>query len=217
MSPVTSYVLMLIMLIPAVAHAGISIYPREVIVQDEAESITVHNLGTEPEYVSIKLSRLLNPGVSLEDEQLQAIGETEHPSLYATPFRMTLAPGQRKHITLKPLRTVSTEQIYRLDVRPEVTAMTSGRAGRVGTVVIKIAHGGLVRHLPQKTSAAIQVFCLANGARISATGNVRHRVEGAEVDGTVQEPFNVYPDTPRLLTGKRVAIPGYPVCTSTVP
>ncbi|WP_233588350.1 hypothetical protein [Herminiimonas sp. KBW02] len=179
--------------------------------------VTVSNHGAEPEYVSVTLSRLQNPGVPLEDEQLQAVSETASPTLYATPFRMTLLPGQSKPITLKPLSEISTEQVYRLDVRPEVANMRTGRSGRVGMVVIKIAHSGIVRQLPRRQHQAMQVLCSADGARILATGNVRHRIEGAAIDGEVLEAFNVYPGTPRTLIGQHITVPGYPACTATPP
>jgi hypothetical protein len=206
-----------VMLMSAAAHANISIAPREAIVQDEVVTVTVSNQGTEPEYVSVRLSRLLNPGVPFEEEQLQPISETEQPTIYATPFRLSLAPGQSKVITIRPLSSVSTEQIYRLDVRPEVGKVTTGRSGTVGMIAVKIAHSGLVRQLPERQKESMQVLCVAEGARIVADGNVRYPVKEAKVDGELIEPFNVYPGTPKLLTGKRIAIPGHPVCTSQSP
>lgn len=203
--------------ITSTAHASIGIVPREAIVQDEAIKVTVSNDGIEPEYVSVRLSRLLNPGVPLQEEQLQPINEIEQPTIYATPFRLYLAPGQSKVITIKSLSTVSTEQIYRLDVRPEVGKVTTGRSGMVGMIAVKIAHSGLVRQLPKQQKESIQVLCVAEGARIVADGNVRYPVKEANVDGEEKGPFNVYPGTPKLLTGKRIAIPGHPTCTSQTP
>jgi hypothetical protein len=56
------------------------------------------------------------------------------------------------------------------------------------------------------------VECEATGARLTATGNVRHRVEGAKVDGQSIDDFNVYPGVPLPVTGHVVENPGHPVC-----
>ena len=39
-------------------------HPKEIEVRDEAVQVTVSNQGDRPEYVSVSLSRLLNPGAA---------------------------------------------------------------------------------------------------------------------------------------------------------
>ena len=58
--------------------------------------------------MSISLSRLMNPGVPLAEEKVEPVGESDQPALYAFPFKISLAPGQSKTITLKSLRAVET-------------------------------------------------------------------------------------------------------------
>ncbi|MBR8657908.1 hypothetical protein KDH83_31830, partial [Achromobacter sp. Marseille-Q0513] len=103
-------------------------------------TVQVSNLGDRPEYVSVALSRLLNPGVPLPVEELEAIGDTPMPGLYATPFRLSLAPGQSKFITLKPLNRLPAEQAYRLVVRPEKGVLGTGRDQTAGVLVVNIAY-----------------------------------------------------------------------------
>ena len=203
---------LLALLCSAPASALIDVYPKEIEVRDEAVQVTVSNQGDRPEYVSVSLSRLLNPGVPLRDEKLEPIGQTTAPTLYAAPFQMSLSPGQSKRIALKPLDGVKVEQVYRLVVKPEVGKMETGRQQMAGMVVVNIAYSALVRQVPEDRESAIQVECVAEGARITATGTVRHRVERAQVDGREIDAFNVYPGTPRLLRGARVAVPGQPAC-----
>ncbi|MBR8656102.1 hypothetical protein KDH83_22585 [Achromobacter sp. Marseille-Q0513] len=202
----------LALLCSAPASALIDVYPKEIEVRDEAVLVTVSNQGDRPEYVSVALSRLLNPGAPLRDEKLEPIGQTTVPTLYATPFQLTLSPGQSKRIALKPLDSVPVEQVYRLVVKPEVGKMETGRQQGAGMVVVNIAYSALVRQVPDNRESAIKVECVAEGARVVATGSVRHRVEGARVDGREIQPFNVYPGTPRLLRGARVTLPGQSAC-----
>lgn len=54
--------------------------------------------------------------------------------------------------------------------------------------------------------------CDATGARLTATGNVRHTVKGAQVDGRVLDDFNVYPGVPLPLQGRVVSVPGQAAC-----
>ncbi|WP_258128807.1 hypothetical protein [Achromobacter anxifer] len=97
---------------PASAHVDVT--PKLAVVQGKPASVYIVNRGDRAEYVSIALSRLLNPGVETEQERLEPVAQTEQPVLYVSPFKLSLAPGQSKTITLKPLADVEQEQVYRL-------------------------------------------------------------------------------------------------------
>nr|WP_208457413.1 MULTISPECIES: hypothetical protein [Burkholderia cepacia complex] len=192
--------------------AAIDLMPKEVQVDAKATAVQVVNNSDRPEYVSISLSRLLNPGVPLEDEWLEPVGESTHPSIYAYPFRMTLSPGQTKTITLKPLRAVETETVYRLDVKPVVKVLAAEKKAATANIVVNLGFSGLVRQLPEKERRTLSVTCEANGARVTATGTVRYPVTGAEADGHKLDDFNVYPGVSLPVPGRVVKIPGHPVC-----
>ncbi|WP_310644187.1 hypothetical protein [Burkholderia cenocepacia] len=200
------------MAIPAPSFAAIDLLPKEVTVDAEATTVRVVNNGDRPEYVSISLSRLLNPGVPLEDERLEPVGDATQPSLYAFPFRMTLAPGQTKILTLKPLRAVEMETVYRLDVKPVVKMLGTEQKKTAASVVFNLAFSALVRQLPAKPREALAVTCDADGARLQATGNVRYHVKGVKVDGRDLDGFNVYPGVPLPVKGHVVEIPDHPPC-----
>ncbi len=202
--------------IPVSASAVIDMLPKEATVEQKNQPITLVNNGDHTEYVSISLSRLLNPGVPLDEERLESVGDVTKPSLYAYPFRVSLAAGQTKTITLKPLRPVDTETVYRLDVQPVVKLLGSERRNASANVVVSLGFSGLVRQLPSKVREGLDVTCDGAGARLTATGTVRYHVEGAKADGHAVDAFNVYPGVPLPLAGRVVEIPGHPACRATV-
>ncbi|WP_175912016.1 hypothetical protein [Burkholderia metallica] len=199
-------------LIPGVAVATIDVFPKEIPVDSGTANVQIVNNGDRPEYVTISLSRLLNPGVPLKDEKLESVGNEANPALYAFPFKLTLAPGQTKSIALKPLRAVQAETVYRLDVKPEIKVMPQGQQKATGSIVVNLGFSALVRQMPESRKEALSVACDAHGARLTVTGTVRYAVKDAKVDGQAVEPFNVYPGVPRPLQGRVVEIPGQPTC-----
>jgi len=208
----SAFALMIGLLASQSTLGAIDLIPKEVVVHDKATAVQIINNGNRPEYVSISLSRLLNPGVPLEDEKLEPVGEAVKPALYASPFRLSLAPGQTKAITLKPLHPVESETIYRLDVKPVLKVLPDEQHKTSGTVIVNLSFSGLVRQLPAKENASLSVTCDTTGARVAASGSVRYKVEGAEVDGRALDNFNVYPGVPLPLIGHNIEIPGQRVC-----
>jgi len=194
------------------ALAHIDVTPKVAVVQGKPTSVHVVNQGDRAEYVSIALSRLLNPGVGTEQERLEPVSQTERPSLYVSPFRLSLAPGQSKTITLKPLADVEQEQVYRLDIKPVVNLLDRGGQGTSGNVVVTLAFSTLVRLLPQSETSELSQRCDAEGAWLAASGNVRYQVKDATADGRPVDPFHVYPGSPILLKGRAVQVPGQPSC-----
>ncbi|WP_321958999.1 hypothetical protein [Burkholderia cenocepacia] len=194
------------------SFAAIDLIPKEVKVEGGAVSVRVINNGDRPAYVSVSLSRLLNPGVSVNEERLEPVADAVRPALYASPFRMSLAPGQTKLVTLRPVRPVETETVYRLDVKPVVKVLSAEQKKALGNIVVNLGFRGLVRQLPSKAREGLAVACESSGARLTATGNVRYQVEGAKADGRVLDGFNVYPGVPIPVAGHVIEIPGHQAC-----
>lgn len=195
---------------PALAH--IDVAPKLAVVQGKPASVQIVNQGDRTEYVSIALSRLLNPGVAIEQERLEPVAQMEQPALYVYPFKLSLGPGQSKAITLKPLADVQQEQVYRLDIKPVVNQLDRGGAGTSGNVVVALAFSTLVRLLPQSETSTLSLRCEPDGARLAASGNVRYQVKDAVADGRSVDAFHVYPGTPILLKGRAIQVPGQPSC-----
>lgn len=212
MTPSRFLLLLLASALAAPASAHVDVTPKLAVVQGKPASVRIVNQGDRAEYVSIALSRLLNPGVETEQERLEPIAQTAQPALYVSPFKLSLAPGQSKTITLKPLADVEQEQVYRLDIKPVVNLLDRGEAGTSGNVVVTLAFSTLVRLLPQNETSELSLRCEPEGAWLAASGNVRYQVKDAVADGRPVEPFNVYPGTPILLKGHAIQVPGQPSC-----
>lgn len=84
-----------------------------------------------------------------------------------SPFSLTLAPGQSKIITLKPLEQVVQEQVYRLDVRPLVELSDSDDHGASGSVRLNLAFSILVRQMPSTEKVSLKVLCDLDGTRLN--------------------------------------------------
>lgn len=195
------------------AWAVIDLMPKMVEVQPgEPTSVTIVNQSDHTEFVTVALSRLLNPGVPYEDEKLESVGMSRNPLLYAYPFKLSLAPGQSKKITLKPLAPVQQEAVYRLDVKPATALKGQVREQIAGGVAVNLSFSALVRQLPEKQTSAIRTTCTTDGMTLSASGSVRYKVEALTVDGVRREEFNVYPGTPVMVSGRHIALSGEVVC-----
>ncbi len=197
---------------PASAHVDVT--PKLAVVQGKPASVYIVNQSGRAEYVSITLSRLLNPGVETGQERLEPVAQAAQPALYVSPFKLSLAPGQGKTITLKPLAEVEQEQVYRLDIKPVINLLDRGGTGASGNIVVTLAFSTLVRLLPQSETSKLSLRCEPEGAWLAASGNVRYQVKDAVADGRTVDPFHVYPGTPILLKGHAIQVPGQPSCSS---
>lgn len=195
------------------ASALINVTPSVTDVWDKPVSLDISNDGDRPEFVSITLSRLFNPGVEFADERMESIVQVTQPKLYATPFKLMLAPGQSKKITIKPLLPVAEEQVYRIDIKPVVNLIDPKLSSLAGNVVVNLAYSSLVRHLPVKETSTLTVKCEADGARFFASGTTRVHVKDVTVDGKPSESFNVYPGVPILVKGTKIKIPQQAGCS----
>lgn len=194
------------------ASALINVTPAVTEVSDKPVTLDISNDGERPEFVSISLSRLFNPGVEFEDERLESIVQVTQPKLYATPFKLMLGPGQSKKITIKPLVSIEEEQVYRLEVKPVVNLIDPKHTSVAGNVVVNLAFSSLIRHMPQKETSTLTVKCEADGARFYASGTTRFAVKDVTVDGKPSESFNVYPGVPLLVKGTKIKVPQQAGC-----
>lgn len=196
------------------AWSVIDMMPKIVEVEPGVSTtVTIVNKSDHMEFVSITLSRLLNPGVPYEQEQMEAVGMSRNPTLYAYPFRLSLSPGQSKKITLKPLAEVSQELVYRLEVKP-ITALQKGEQGEQisGGVAVNLSFSALVRQLPKSQTSELSTACNPGGVTLSASGTVRYTIKGLTTDGTAFDDFNLYPGTPKQVTGQHITLDGKALC-----
>jgi P pilus assembly chaperone PapD len=177
------------------ALALIDIRPKIVEMEGDQAVVWVVNTGDSPEFVEVTLLQVSNPGVSPEDEQLIPLGIVKKPSLYATPFKLSLGPRQEKQVHLKALATPRQETVYRLAVIPQHKASIQGTENPV--MLVSLGFKGLVRQLPSTRTSTWQHHCTYGGLQLMATGTVRVEFSDVVLNGNTVDDFNVYPGTPR--------------------
>ncbi|MDK9371816.1 hypothetical protein QQF54_00395, partial [Lelliottia sp. V106_10] len=170
--------------------------------KDQQAAVRVINTGNTPEFVEIQLSLIENPGVPPEQEQRVPLGLIKEPTLYAAPFKLSLAPRQEKRVQLYTLKQPQTERVYRLSIIPQQQVRMSG--SRENMVLVSLGYHGLVRQLPASQMATWEYQCSGSQARLVATGSVRVSFTELQQDGQSMEDFNVYPGTPRVIQAKRL-------------
>lgn len=185
------------LLLSMAAQATIDLRPKVAEVQHADVPVQIINNGDTPEFVTIKLYRLDNPGVAPEEELLTPLGLVQAPQLYVAPFSLSLGPHQQKTVHLKVLQQPAREQVYRLGVMPEKQATISGNEGNV--MLLTLGYMGLVRHLPEKQVVSWQHHCEGGQLRLEATGTVRVPFVEILLDGQSYNNFNLYPGSPRQL------------------
>ncbi|MDX9668001.1 hypothetical protein QMK50_23920 [Pseudomonas sp. P5_152] len=195
------------------AEAMIDLLPKEIEISNTPVTARIINNSERAEYVTISLFRLTNPGAPLQDEKLEPVSLMPSPALYAFPFQISLAPGQSKNITLKPVHSVQKETVYRLEVKPILRIKNTGLEKAAG-IIVNLSFSGLVRQLPVKKNDGIEIMCTATGATLTASGTLRHRVEDLIIDGNLIPPFNVYPNFPHSVPGNSVGLSKQLPCLS---
>lgn len=185
------------------AQALIDIQPKVAQMHGESLPISVINTGDTPEFVEIKLYLVGNPGVPPDQEQLTPLGIVKDPYLYAAPFKLSLGPRQQKQVQLTALKQPEKEMVYRLSVMPQQQARISGTQSNV--MLMGLGYMGLVRQLPAIQTATWRYQCTAEGLQLEATGSVRVEFTDLRQHGAPSDDFNVYPGTPRQITGKALS------------
>lgn len=197
----------------APAWAAIDLLPKLAVVQGNTPGVvTITNRSDHPEFVTVSLSRLLNPGVAWREERLEPVGQAHNPSLYVWPLRLSLAQGQSKNITLQPLQQVRQESVWRLEVSPVTALSGQDSPALAGGVAVNLRFSALVRQLPQKQTESLSSACSGGSITFTATGTLRYPVHGLTLNGAPAGDFNVYPGTPITLAGQHAAINGRKVC-----
>lgn len=184
-------------------QALIDISPKVLEVTDGRAIVNVINTGDTPEFINITLYQVTNPGVPSAEEQTIPLGWVKAPSLYATPFKLSLGPRQQKQVQLKVLKETDKEKVYRLAVIPQQKANISGTKDNV--MLVGLGYMGLVRQLPQIQMTAWRHSCGAKGITLEATGTVRTAFTELKQDGKDLGDFNLYPGVPRTLEAKTLS------------
>lgn len=193
--------------------AAIDISPKRIELQgDAAQTITISNNGDRMEYVTIATELLTNPGVPFIDEQRIPLGSIRQPTLYAAPFKLTLSPQQQKVITLRPLKNVDNETVYRLNIRPVVQFQGTATDRPTANIAVNLSFSALIRQQPEQQKRQLDIQCENEGVLLTASGNVHVALKAIQADGNAPADINIYPGTPQRLQGRHIILPGYGSC-----
>lgn len=194
-------------------EAALDIAPKRIELRgDSAQTITISNNGDRMEYVTIATELLTNPGVPYIDEQLTPLGQIHQPTLYASPLKLTLSPQQQKVITLRPMKSVTSETVYRLNIRPVVQFQGTSAVRTAASIAVNLSFSALIRQQPKNPKAQLDIQCDSKGALLTASGNVHVALKAIRTDGNAPEDINIYPGTPQRLQGRQITLPGYGGC-----
>lgn len=196
-----------------IIEAAIDISPKRIELQgDSPQFITISNNGERVEYVTISTELLTNPGVAFTDEKRIPLGLVQQPTLYASPFKLTLPPRQRKVISLHPLKSVESEVVYRLNVRPAVQFQGTSTNGTAASIAVNLSFSALIRQQPENPKRQLDIQCESEGVLLTARGNIHVALKSIQADGNTPEDINVYPGTPQRLYGRQIMLPGVGGC-----
>lgn len=196
-----------------IIEAAIDISPKRIELQsDSPQFITVSNNGDRVEYVTISTELLTNPGVAFPDEQRIPLGLVQQPTFYASPFKLTLPPRQHKVITLRPLKNVESEVVYRLNVRPALQFQGTSTNRPAASIAVNLSFSALIRQRPENPKRQLDIQCESKGVLLTASGNIHVALKSTQADGSTPEDINVYPGTPQRLHGRQIILPGYGGC-----
>ncbi|CNB98589.1 alpha-related fimbriae chaperone 1 [Yersinia intermedia] len=194
-------------------EAAIDISPKRIELRgDVPQTITVSNNSDRIEYVTIATELVTNPGVHFSKEQRIPMGLIRQPTLYASPFKLILRPQQHKVITLRPLKSVASETVYRLNVRPIVQLQGTSGERLASGIAVNLSFSAIIRQRPDHEKVRLDIQCEHGGVLLIATGNVHLALKGIQADGLPVADINLYPGTPQRLPGKQVTLPGYGSC-----
>ncbi|TCW83172.1 pilus assembly protein [Burkholderia sp. SRS-46] len=195
---------------PVQAEGELMVMPASTrVFNSHDQNVTVKNMGDAPLYLSISLQKVMNPGVTPEEKV--ALGELEHPSMLASPDKLTLGPSQTRQVVLKSLVETDREELYRLYIVPVRSLKVDGAPQDKITAPMSVAigYGVLVRHMPppgkQRTAWAHR--CDNGGLTLENTGNVRVVLTDVSYDGAKQpETIAIFPGTPQHFATKRMTL-----------
>lgn len=183
--------------------AQIKVNPMILQMKNDEEDVHIMNIGDNPEYVSVTLYSITNPGVVPEEEKLVPVGLTYQPSLYSAPFRISLGPRQQKTIKLKSLSKVSSEKIFRLSFSP--VYKVNSEENDKSRFIISLGYNVLIRQLPEHQITSWSSQCKNRGIEIKNDGNVRIEFSNFKHNDKELDDFNIYPDSSRLIEGFRLS------------
>ncbi len=201
------YLTVLCLLLPLQARANLDVHPMRVHVEaGKAAGVRVHSQSALPQYIRVKLKRVLHPGTAREQEIDEAAGEAA--AVAVMPSRFALAAGGSRLVRVIALDPVAQEtalRVYFEAVPPVVEGDADAAPGAASaTVGVSLVWGVLVNVLPAQGRAMLQV----RGDTLHNLGSLRLGV--LRVEHCVATECQVHPVERSVYPGDRVALPFQP-------
>ena len=105
------------------------------------QDVEITNAGTDPMYVDIEPTRVLEPGT--ENESRVKITDPRADGLLVTPNKMILPPGATKVIRLVKIGAATEERVYRITAKPVAAGVEAEQSGlkiMVGYEILAIVY-----------------------------------------------------------------------------
>lgn len=109
-----------------------------------APALYVENTGDTPLYLEVEQALLLNPGQA--PERLVPIQAVERPGLLVTPGRLVLAPGQKRRMVIRELKTPTRTMVWRMTFRPKEQVVIDAE-GTSAPLVVSVGYGMVIYQL----------------------------------------------------------------------
>ncbi|MEB7861191.1 hypothetical protein NGK12_11525 [Raoultella ornithinolytica] len=202
--------LLLTAALPARAEGELMVMPATTrLFHHYDQKVTVKNMGDAPLYLSVKLQKLMNPGIRPENKV--DLGDLERPGMLASPDKLTLGPSQTREIVLTSLAEPEREDVYRLYIIPvrSLKVVDAPKDKITAPMSVSIGYGVLVRHLPPpgKQRSGWTHRCEQGGMTLESTGNVREELTDVLwPGGKTVRALSLYPGTPLHFDATRMTL-----------
>lgn len=175
------------------------------------QMIKVRNVGDSPLYLSVRLEKVMNPGMYPEKKIMMR--DLPHPGVLATPEKLTLGPNQSRDIRLTSLEEPAQESVYRLYITPvhSLQVKDAPQDKITAPMSVAIGYGVLVRHMPvprnQKSSWTHR--CEGKQIILTNSGNIRVRLSDMKfTPANKKNPATVglFPGVPQSFTASQIVM-----------
>lgn len=145
----------LLILLSHNSFSAIDVFPKILEIKQETGYLSIVNKGKKNEYISVEIFKITNPGNDYTKENHINVKHDEDPSIIYSPFKLVLRPNQTKKIKIKTIKTIKTEEVYRVNIKPIVNASLNFSSG----IVINIGFSTIVFVYPNNREKKFTFTC----------------------------------------------------------
>lgn len=182
--------------------SAIDVVPKVLELTGDSDRIAIINNGEKTEFINIKLKKITNPGIDYSFEDYIDIKEDDDPKIYYSPFRIALSPKQKKYLTVKRVKEVLFEEVYRIDIMPSLLPVSNGNDS---AVIINIGFSSIIRNYPKVIRKEFEFNC-GNTQDVAINKGNTH-ITARYISGDLKgEAINIYPGQKKYFPHKDVVV-----------